>query len=77
MTAHQSKGLEYECVFVPGVLNGVWGNTRNMDKLDLPESIAGTALEASEKNEEERRVFFVALTRAKSVLEVSFPASVR
>jgi superfamily I DNA/RNA helicase len=77
MTAHQSKGLEYECVFLPGALNGVWGNTRNMDRLNLPESVTGAALEASEKNEEERRLFFVGLTRAKSILEVSFPASVR
>jgi len=77
LTAHQSKGLEYECVFVPGTLNGVWGNTRNMDKLLLPESITGAALEKSEKNEEERRLYFVALTRAKSILEVSFPASAR
>lgn len=77
MTAHQSKGLEYECVFVPGALNGTWGNSRNMDKLNLPESITGTAIDAAEKNEEERRLFFVALTRAKSVLEVSFPASLR
>ncbi len=46
-----------------------------MEKLVLPESITGGALEKSEKNEEERRLFFVALTRAKSILEVSFPAS--
>ena len=46
-----------------------------MEKLVLPESITGGALEKSEKNEEERRLFFVGLTRAKSILEVSFPAS--
>lgn len=77
LTAHQSKGLEYECVFVPGTLNQVWGNSRNMEKLVLPESITGGIIEKSEKNEEERRLFFVALTRAKSILEVSFPASNR
>lgn len=77
MTAHQSKGLEYECVFIPGVLNGAWGNTRNTEKLKLPESITGAPIESLEKDEEERRLFFVGLTRAKSVLEVSFPASIR
>jgi DNA helicase-2/ATP-dependent DNA helicase PcrA len=77
MTAHQSKGLEYECVFIPGVLNGSWGNLRDIEKLKLPESITGATIESFEKDEEERRVFFVGLTRAKSVLEVSFPANIR
>ena len=48
-----------------------------MERLVLPESITGGKLEKTEKNEEERRLFFVAVTRAKSRLEISFPASIR
>ena len=55
-TIHQSKGLEFDVVFVLGVNEGV-----------LPDSKIKTV---SEK-EEERRLLFVAITRAKKLLYVS------
>lgn len=69
--------MEYEHVFIPGALNGVWGNSRNAEKLALPDSITGGKIDTSEKNEEERRLFFVAVTRAKTGLDITFPASIR
>ena len=75
-TAHQSKGLEFEAVFVPGLLDGVWGNRRVNDRLKLPETIAHSAgTIGTSENEEERRLFFVAVTRAKRILAMSFPES--
>ena len=85
LTAHRSKGSEFEIVFVPGVCDGVWGNRRRQIEVGLP-PIGGRGWEKetlqsprnqtaptesfsdekSRENEEERRLFFVALTRAKS-----------
>lgn len=53
MTAHCSKGLEFTCVFVAG-----------MEEELFPLCIDGTPKE----EEEERRLFYVAVTRAKKLL---------
>jgi DNA helicase-2/ATP-dependent DNA helicase PcrA len=76
MTAHQSKGLEFEWVILPTVLDGIWGNVRSRDILPLPDSVTSTHGGGDDKNEEERRLFFVALTRAKQGIEISFPESI-
>jgi DNA helicase-2/ATP-dependent DNA helicase PcrA len=36
MTAHGSKGLEYDTVFVAGVYYGNWENKRVVEKIKLP-----------------------------------------
>ncbi|MDD5213659.1 MAG: ATP-dependent DNA helicase [Candidatus Gracilibacteria bacterium] len=76
LTAHGSKGLEYEVVFIPGLYNGNWDNKKNIDKLKLP-SLAGAGLQTTKESaeEEDRRLFFVALTRAKNHLFLSYPLS--
>ena len=53
-TIHSAKGLEWETVFVMGLVDGV-----------LPVTFA---LDSEEEIEEERRLFYVAVTRAKSSL---------
>ena len=50
MTIHQSKGLEFPIVIIPGLEEGI-----------LPSSKAKTPLEI----EEERRICYVGITRAK------------
>lgn len=76
LTAHGSKGLEYEVVFIPGLYNGNWDNKRNINKLKLP-NLAGNWLQNVKESseEEDRRLFFVALTRAKNHLFLSYPLS--
>lgn len=59
MTLHASKGLEFTCVFIIGVNDGL-----------LP--LRGTGFE---QEEEERRLFFVGMTRAKEQLELSYYTS--
>ncbi|WP_342263851.1 ATP-dependent helicase [Spiroplasma endosymbiont of Clivina fossor] len=59
MTIHNAKGLEYDFVFVIGLNEGVFPNT-----LSIEEGI--TAIE------EERRVLYVAITRAKKGLFLSY-----
>ena len=53
MTVHCAKGLEFECVFVAG-----------MEENLFPLELEGTQFE----EEEERRLFYVAVTRAKKEL---------
>lgn len=56
MTVHTAKGLEFDTVFVNGLVQGQFPSKqlRNQDEL-----------------EEERRLFYVAITRAKSLLYLS------
>ncbi|PIZ75809.1 hypothetical protein COY06_02710 [Candidatus Peregrinibacteria bacterium CG_4_10_14_0_2_um_filter_41_8] len=66
MTAHGSKGLEFDYVFLPKLYNGKWGNKTVRSLLKLPEHILELTSETEkEPNEDERRLFYVALTRAR------------
>ena len=57
MTVHSAKGLEYEYIYVVGCEENLFPSMR--------------ALETVEGIEEERRLFYVALTRAKSLATLS------
>ncbi len=59
MTIHGSKGLEFPYVFVSGVEEQIFPSQRSMDESEM-------ALE------EERRLFYVAMTRAMQKLYISF-----
>ncbi|HBA45603.1 hypothetical protein A2W67_00775 [Candidatus Nomurabacteria bacterium RIFCSPLOWO2_02_40_28] len=59
MTVHASKGLEFKYVFITGLEDGLFPHQKHN-------------VEASEDSEEERRLFYVALTRAKEKLFLSF-----
>ena len=65
MTLHAAKGLEFDTVFLPGWEEGVFPNQRAMDEGGAP------ALE------EERRLAYVGLTRARQQAHVSFAANRR
>jgi DNA helicase-2/ATP-dependent DNA helicase PcrA len=67
MTAHKSKGLEFEHVFIHACLDKVW-QSKNHSKLRLPPSLINVTDALIEKFEDERRLFYVALTRAKTGL---------
>jgi len=58
MTVHASKGLEFPVVFVTGLEEGVFPHFKSSD--------------SSEEIEEERRLFYVAITRAKRLLTLSY-----
>ena len=57
-TIHQAKGLEFPVVFVIGLADGTFPLKRTIDEGDL---------------EEERRLFYVAITRAMEELYLSYP----
>ncbi|HLY04578.1 MAG TPA: UvrD-helicase domain-containing protein [Rhizomicrobium sp.] len=65
MTLHAAKGLEFDTVFLPGWEEGLFPSQRTMDENGL----AGL--------EEERRLAYVGLTRAKKHVRVSFAANRR
>ncbi|HTK39791.1 MAG TPA: ATP-dependent DNA helicase [Patescibacteria group bacterium] len=74
MTAHKSKGLEFEHVFVLGAVDNMWGErVRSRSRLinypaNLPLAPSGDSFD------ERLRLFFVAMTRAKRTLSISFSA---
>lgn len=61
MTIHSSKGLEFEYVFIPGLEEDLFPSAgKNDDKSEL---------------EEERRLFYVAITRAREMVTLSYAKS--
>jgi len=64
ITAHSSKGLEFEYVFLPKLYYKKWDNKVVRDLLALPSSLISET-QKTEQIEEERRLFYVALTRAR------------
>ncbi len=57
LTMHGAKGLEYECVFIPDANEGVTPHSKAVIDADM---------------EEERRMFYVAMTRAKKHLHIFY-----
>ncbi|QNA45065.1 ATP-dependent helicase [Lacibacter sediminis] len=74
LTAHGSKGLEFEHVFVAGCNSGYWEKKRNPSNgYKLPDTIFTTSSVTKETSTEElRRLFYVAVTRAETHLNLSF-----
>ncbi|HTA82648.1 MAG TPA: ATP-dependent DNA helicase [Bacteroidia bacterium] len=74
MTAHGSKGTEYEHVFIIGCNRNVWDdkNSAGTRTFKLPDNLSANKNEVDEL-EESRRLFYVGLTRAKTHLVISYP----
>ncbi|MBT4124146.1 MAG: ATP-dependent helicase [Candidatus Pacebacteria bacterium] len=76
-TVHKAKGREWEFVFLFQCVDKKWGNNRKRDLIKLPaEILHNTDLSSKERNEDERRLFYVAITRAKKQAIVSHPETV-
>ncbi len=63
MTIHGAKGLEFENIFLPGWEEGLFPSQQTLDE------------SGREGLEEERRLAYVAITRAKTRLTISFSSS--
>ncbi len=72
MTAHGSKGLEFDYVFMPNCNRGDWIRKNHMGKFSYPDTITLSGSSAHE--EVNRRLFYVSMTRAERHLHLSFPA---
>lgn len=76
-TVHKAKGREWEHVFLIHCYDTNWGNVRKYNLIPLPAGLTPfTDLTLKEKNEDERRLFYVALTRAKKSVVLTYPESV-
>lgn len=74
LTAHASKGLEYEHVFLIGATKRIWDSKgRSMD-FTYPDTLTQAASDDIALKEESRRLFYVAITRAKQHLVISYAA---
>jgi DNA helicase-2/ATP-dependent DNA helicase PcrA len=75
LTVHKAKGLEFPVVFLVGCAEGKFPVTRRREPLELPEELVrGAAAAADPQLQEERRLFFVAMTRAKDELVLASAA---
>jgi DNA helicase II / ATP-dependent DNA helicase PcrA len=73
LTAHGSKGLEFECVFFAGLNASSWEKKRKPGGgYKLPDTMFSSQPKATD-DEELRRLFYVALTRAEKHLQLSYP----
>ena len=70
MTVYQAKGLEYEAVVVPRLVEGQFPDTRE-ERLLIPVELLKQAPPADFAIDEERRLLFVAMTRARRRLLLS------
>lgn len=75
MTAHKSKGLEFKHVFVPICIDGNWSRSRSRGGLSIPFELVYEHENLQDPLEEERRLFYVALTRAKDFINISYAKS--
>jgi DNA helicase-2/ATP-dependent DNA helicase PcrA len=74
MTAHASKGLEFEVVILARFLEKHWDHKRGQPKLSFPEElIFGLREDENASLEDERRLSYVAMTRAKRRLIMVAP----
>lgn len=69
MTAHKSKGLEFEYVFIIGVNDGHWGNKVHRK---LFTTFLNSHVSTESRMDDERRLFYVALTRARKKVYISY-----
>jgi DNA helicase II / ATP-dependent DNA helicase PcrA len=69
MTVHGSKGLEYKYVFIVGLVNQRFPSRERKEKIAIPDELVKEILPSGDIHiQEERRLFYVAMTRAKKGL---------
>ena len=75
LTVHKAKGLEYPVVIIPGLVAGRFPAASRREPLALPESLAGVGETDGDPHlQEERRLFYVAMTRARDELILTHAA---
>ena len=72
MTAHAAKGLEFEHVYVIGATDNVWGHKARARsrRINYPDNLA--LAPAGDSYDERLRLFYVAMTRAKRQLTITY-----
>jgi DNA helicase-2/ATP-dependent DNA helicase PcrA len=75
LTVHKAKGLEFPIVYLPGLVAGRFPTPNRRDPLALPAALVDELVGDEEVQlREERRLFYVAMTRARDELVLSHAA---
>ena len=78
MTVHKAKGLEFPVVFLPGLVADRFPARSRREPLALPVELVDEILPEGDGHlQEERRLFYVAMTRARDELVLSHAAESR
>ncbi|MEK7638712.1 MAG: ATP-dependent DNA helicase, partial [Patescibacteria group bacterium] len=73
MTAHKAKGLEFSLVYLPHLTDRTWGKKRTTDLFSLP-IVKHDVGDFDTIEDDERRLLYVGMTRAKHTLRLSHAA---
>lgn len=75
MTAHKSKGMEFDTVYVMNGIDSMWGRTARSANRSIayPENLPFER--AGNDHDERLRLFYVAMTRARNELVLSYSAT--
>ncbi|OGK12895.1 hypothetical protein A3C98_01015 [Candidatus Roizmanbacteria bacterium RIFCSPHIGHO2_02_FULL_37_15] len=72
LTVHSAKGLEFPVVFLTNLVEGRFPSRQRKDQIPIPEEVIQEVLPIGDYHlQEERRLFYVAMTRAKEKLVFS------
>ncbi len=72
LTVHKAKGLEFPVVFMVGLVDGRFPATRRRDPLEIPAELVREPVPEGDRHaQEERRLFYVGMTRARDELVLS------
>ncbi|PIZ00940.1 hypothetical protein COY62_00720, partial [bacterium (Candidatus Howlettbacteria) CG_4_10_14_0_8_um_filter_40_9] len=73
ITVHKAKGLEYDIVFMINLVDGDFPARRRSEQLEIPPELIKERLPEGDFHiQEERRLFYVAMTRARKELYLTF-----
>ncbi|MFQ6037502.1 MAG: 3'-5' exonuclease, partial [Candidatus Aminicenantales bacterium] len=73
LTVHKAKGLEFTVVFMVSLIADRFPGRHRREKIPIPDEILKESLpEEEEPTREERRLFFVAMTRARRLLYMTW-----
>lgn len=72
LTVHGAKGLEFPVVFLPNLVNGRFPTRRRREQIPIPDELIKETMPSGDYHiQEERRLFYVGITRAKDRLFLS------
>lgn len=73
LTVHASKGLEFGCVFMVNLVSGRFPTRNRKDVIDIPDELIKETLPTGDEHiQEERRLFYVGMTRAQKYLYLTY-----